>query len=162
MSKVVFPDEDASGCSWWCGPMHQVERAVASEVFARFFSIDHFMFMGKLVRRGRPDLYLNKHSFTRRYLNLDDEGHAYRYLPPKYPDSRSHGQYRAHRDLVAAIDNLELHLMPWMMGADLEHEQRGLSYDERWEHPDVIAWYERRSARSVAAYRSERAKGRVV
>lgn len=36
-----------------------------------------FMFMGTAGEPARP-IYLYKHSDTRRYINLDDAGHAYR------------------------------------------------------------------------------------
>jgi hypothetical protein len=122
----------SDGCGDWCRPLHLVERAIAGQPFARYFLVDHFMFMGVVRRRGRPDIVLNKHGHTRRYLNLDAEGHAYRYLPPP-PTSSRLGQYRPHHDLVAAIDDLHLHELPWLAFSGFDHERRGLSYDDQWD-----------------------------
>jgi hypothetical protein len=126
--------------------MHLVEAAVAGQEFAKYFVVDDFMCMGLLHRRGRPDLFLNKHSLTRRYLNLDADGHAYRYLAPP-EESESNGQYRPYGDLVSAIDALHLHEMPWLTGSGFEDDQRGLTWEERWEQPDVSAWLARVFAR---------------
>ncbi len=132
-----------AGPGGWCAPLHLVERAVAGQSFARFFDVDHFMFGGRVARRGRPDVFLNKHIYTRRYLNLDEQGHAYRFLAPPEGSVRL-GQYRPHRDLVTAIDALGLHEMPWL-APDLERERLGFTYDERWNHPDVVSWWARRA-----------------
>jgi hypothetical protein len=147
--RISFPDEDRrDGCGQWCRPLHMVEAAVAGQPFAKYFVVDDFMCMGMLHRKGRPDLILNKHIHTRRYLNLDANGHAYRYLPPP-PGSESYGQYRLHVDLVAAIDNPHLYEMPWLSGSGFDGDQQGLSWEERWDHPDVRAWYARQERRTV-------------
>jgi hypothetical protein len=147
--RMSFPDEaELAGCSPWCRPLHMVEAASAGHAFAKYFVVDHFMCMGMIHRQGRPNLILNKHILTRRYLNLDAAGHAYRYLPPP-PGSSSNGQYRPHADLVTAIDNLRLFEMPWLTGSGFDCESGGLDWDERWRHPDVQAWIERRSKRAI-------------
>jgi hypothetical protein len=149
LPRMSFPDQaELTGCSHWCRPLHMVERAIAGQAFAKYFVVDDFMCMGMLHRRGRPNLILNKHRLTRRYLNLDAEGHAYRFLPPR-PESSSNGQYRPHADLVTAIDNLRLFEMPWLSWSGFESECRGLEWHERWDHPDVQAWIERQSSRAV-------------
>ena len=145
--RMSFPAEgELNECSDWCKPIHMVEKAIAGQAFAKYFRIDDFMSMGKLHRKGRPDLILHKHYLTRYYLNLDADGHAYRYLPPP-PHSSSSGQYRPHKDLVTAIDALHLHEMPWRFGSGFDTETLRLSLDEKWQHPDVEAWYERRAVR---------------
>ena len=100
--------------------------------------------MGRLHRPGRPDLILHKHRLTRRYLNLDAEGHAYRYYPPKESDLNSDGLYRRYPNLVDAVDHLELHLLLWMAGSDFLDQDLGIAWKHRWDHPDVIAWYAQR------------------
>lgn len=45
MPNVVFRDERIRTCDDWCAPLHLVERAVAGQRFARFFSVDDFMIM---------------------------------------------------------------------------------------------------------------------
>ena len=145
---MSFPtDEALAGCGEWCRPLHMVEAAIAGQDFAKYFRIDDFMCMGKLHRRRRPDLILNKHSHTRLYLNLDPGGHAYRYLPPP-PGSSSRGQYRAYSDLVEAIDHLRLYELPWLVGSGFDDQRLGLDWSERWDHPDAVAWFERQERRS--------------
>jgi hypothetical protein len=136
--------EEMTGCSAWCEPIHKVERAIAGQPFGRFCRSEDFMCMGKVHRSSRPDLILNKHRATRRYLNLDSEGHAYRYVPPKDPNSLAEGSYRKYGNLVDAIDELDLYLLPWFYASGFEDENLGLTYDQRFDHPDVIAWYARR------------------
>jgi hypothetical protein len=72
-----------------------------------------FMYMAA-VRRARPDLviHLYKHVDTRRYLNLDDAGHAYSYVHREVDrvSSDFSGRYRRHGNLVDALDALGLHL----------------------------------------------------
>lgn len=155
--QMSFPSADElAKCGPWCRPLHLVEAAVAGQPFAQYFSVDDFMCMGMLRRRRRPDLLLAKHVHTRRYLNLDAEGHAYRYLPPP-EDSDSNGQYRPYRDLIAAIDALHLHEMPWLYGSGFEHDRRGLTWEQRWDHPAVRAWYERRALEFERRRRPRRA-----
>ena len=44
---------------------------------------DDFMYMGREISEdGDPDIHLYKACDTRRYLNLDDAGHAYWYHGP--------------------------------------------------------------------------------
>jgi len=40
-----------------------------------------FMYMGRLTAVDVPDVHMYKHRWTRRYLNIDALGHAYRYVP---------------------------------------------------------------------------------
>ncbi len=119
--RMSFPtdDEDFSRCTRWCAPLHMVEVAISGQSFAKYFDVDHFMIMGRLHRSSRPDLVLYKNGHTRRYLNLDDHGHAYRYLPPR-SESTGNGQYRPYRDLESAIDHLRLHELPWLSGSGFE------------------------------------------
>ena len=56
------------------------------------------------------------------------------------------GRYVPDADLVEAVDAVELHLMPWL-SIRLEPSALGIRYDERWEHPDVIAWEDRQRMR---------------
>lgn len=55
-------------------------------------SVDDFMFMGT-TNVGPVTVSLFKHCDTRRYLNLDAAGHAYRY----------DGAYHPHRSAVDAV-----------------------------------------------------------
>lgn len=147
MTRMSFPSQaDLASCGDWCRPIHMVEAAIAGQDFAKYFKVDDFMCMGKLHRSGRLDLIMYKHWHTRRYLNLDAAGHAFRYLPPP-PGSRQNGQYRIYADLVVAIDALHLFEMPWLAQSGCELARQGLSWEERWQHPDVEAWVDRQEAR---------------
>ena len=120
--------------SWWA-PLEAVARVAQADPRYRFFEIGDFMLMGKLVRRPRrPDILEYKHYFTRRYLHLDQAGHAYLYCPPK--DIRRSGSHRLHRSLRAALDHLQLWELPWMK-TSLDAERCGLAWRDRWLlHPD--------------------------
>jgi hypothetical protein len=121
--------------SWWA-PLESVARVVEGRSRYRFFDADHFMVMVRLGRRGRPDLTLYKHVFTRRYLNLDDAGHAYRYIAPR-DEMKGDGRYVAHRNLRDALDHLRLWELPWMKSG-LEPFRYGRTWEERWAlHPDA-------------------------
>lgn len=117
----------------WIEPLKMVERVLTqpgATVADSFFDLDDFMIMVSLVRPPRPSIVLYKHCYTRRYINLDDAGHAYRYFPSK-PGSKGDGLYRRHNDLRTAVDNVGLWELPWMK-AGLEHHRFGCTWDERW------------------------------
>jgi hypothetical protein len=129
----IFPFADEPLHEMWLKPLETVGRVVAGHPRAPFFDLSDFMIMDGMLRRSRPTLVLYKHYHTRRYLNLDDAGHAYRYIPPKdLYRGTSHGRYVPHRDLLTAIDHVQLWLLPWMKPG-LEHERRGLEFDDAWQ-----------------------------
>lgn len=73
-----------------------------------------FMYMDCVaeLRPGRIHLY--KHVETRRYLNLDDGGHAYRYCGPLDDDDiESGGRYRLLPTLAEALHHVVDDLV-WM------------------------------------------------
>ena len=43
-----------------------------------YVGADEFMFMGRLVASQRPPILMYKHAGSRRYLYIDDAGHAFR------------------------------------------------------------------------------------
>lgn len=129
-----FPPKGGPLDDSWFAPLLKVQRALDTPnrlPSDRFFDPHDFMVMERLVRSGRPDLWLYKHVHTRRYINLDADGHSYRYYPPRSPDSTREGQYRRHRDLRAAVRALDLWELPWMKPG-LEAFAGGLSWEERW------------------------------
>lgn len=104
--------EDVKVPEW--GPLEQLARVLAASPMDPVIDPDDFMYVWRVEARGRPAIHLYKHIDTRRYLNLDDAGHAYVYAgPPKR--ERAGGRraciYRLLRDVQQAIDNLELHLI---------------------------------------------------
>ena len=61
---------------------------------AAFFDIDDFMLMGGWRRPRRPLLILSKHSYTRRYLNVDTAGDVWKYVEPREYSDEKPGMYR--------------------------------------------------------------------
>ena len=87
---------------------------IAEWPVARLFDVDDFMIMGGWRRNGKPLLYLYKHGFTRRYLNIDADGEAWRYVEPKRLDSNHPGRFIRLPSLESAVNSLGLWEMPWM------------------------------------------------
>jgi len=133
--RMQFLDDVTANDPAWAEPVFSVQRALEHSTFLadRFFEPRDFLHRGKVLRSGRPDIFLFQHFYTRRYINLDASGHAYRYLPPKR-DARPEylGQYRPHSDLRHAVDNLGLWEMPWMKPG-LEEYRQGLPWSERYQ-----------------------------
>jgi hypothetical protein len=70
----------ARGPSGWREPdWAPLERVLPQELCA------DFMWMGWEVRPYGPPIARYKHAVTRRYLNLDEDGGAYRYVPAPEP-----------------------------------------------------------------------------
>ena len=99
------------------GPMWQPLEMLATLVWQRpdlpQFHPDEFMNMA-VVRgtRQRVTIHLYKHIDTRRYLNLDDGGHAYAFVP-RASDTFSAdtgGRYQRHRSLIDALDGAGLRM----------------------------------------------------
>ena len=132
---MQFPEPDQPvGPEWWA-PLERIADQIRHEPRYQFFSIGDFMLMGKEVCAGRPDVYLYKHSFTRRYLNLDADGRPYAYVAPRR--GTGDGRYDEVSDLRDALDHLGLWELPWMK-RELEKYRFGLSWDQRWMlHPDA-------------------------
>ena len=72
------------------------------------FDPDDFMDLSWCRRDRPPGMRIFKHVRTRRYLNLDAGGRAYRYVPPRPDHPDRAGFYRLHQTLGDAIDHLEL------------------------------------------------------
>jgi hypothetical protein len=133
--KYVFPDPDQPLNPSWRAPLEAIARAVAGKWKYQFFDLGDFMIMLRVVRPPRPSLVLYKHRYTRRYLNLDDAAHAYRYIESKDPSGS--GRYLAHRDLTDALDHLGLWELPWMKPG-LEPFRYGHTWRERFLVRDVL------------------------
>ena len=92
-------------------PLEQLAKVVRQSSELPHFHHGEFMYMAAVVnKRLRVRIHLYKHIDTRRYLNLDDGGHAYAYLPkPDDPDSLdSGGRYRRYAAMDMAIIRLGL------------------------------------------------------
>jgi len=128
--RFLFPPEDQPLDQSWWRPLEQVAQSVAGRPRYRFFDLSDFMMMCGINRAPRPRLILYKHSYTRRYLNLDDAGLAYRYIAPRETSSGS-GRYLVHRTMEEALEALALWELPWMK-PELEAHTGGLSWEDRW------------------------------
>ena len=109
--RMQFPEGDGPLDPEWFRPLFDLFPLVPAEGPLKYFDPDDFMLMGRIVRPPRPAITLYKHRYTRRYLNLDASGQAYRYLAPPIDSDRS-GQYRRHKDLHAALSGLGLWELP--------------------------------------------------
>jgi hypothetical protein len=92
-------------------PLAAVSRLARESPELPSFHEAEFMYMG-CVRHDRTGvaIHLYKHRDTRRYINLDDAGHAYAYCPTPLDGREPGGMYRRHRSLADALDAVELSL----------------------------------------------------
>lgn len=123
--NIVYPEPQKTftGCDEWCIPLHLVEKAVAGKKFADGFSVWDFMVMGR-VEDEQGSIVLYKHCDTRRYINVDDTGHAYRYSPGR-PQPGRRGDYLPLRTLSEAIAHLDLAFLNFPERRDVLRNERG-------------------------------------
>ena len=102
----------------------------------------HFMYMARLQSPGQPDLNLYKHYYTRRYLNLDDAGHAYVFAGESPARRRRQpfedaGRYEPLPDLLTALARLDLDFLEkaWMTDHDRESLARLVARSQREARP---------------------------
>jgi hypothetical protein len=111
MSLWTPSDDEDPDPAWW-RPLELVTFVVAADRSLPTLDIGLFMLMGRADRRSRPRIWLYQHCETRRYLNLDDDANAYRYIAPRdVLNARSTGRYVRHRDLRTALYHAELHML---------------------------------------------------
>jgi hypothetical protein len=95
-------------------PLAAVARVARASSELPSFHEGEFMYMTAVRNAGkRLTIHLYKHIDTRKYLNLDDAGHAYAY---RYNESDPHdgisgGRYRRYRNLVDALEAVDLWLL---------------------------------------------------
>ena len=94
------------------GPLEAVARLSRMTPELPSFHPGEFMYMYRVDnRRKRLRIHLYKHIDTRRYLNLDDAGHAYEYcgsVSDPIDVKNFGGYYRRHRNLAEGIARLTL------------------------------------------------------
>ena len=103
------PEGSDNNPAWWDVLLRVAALTQRSETLSTIAACE-FMFMGRQDGRRRR-IWLYKHIGTRRYLNLDDEGHAYRYIAPRDLESDWPGRYAGHRRLEDALNHLELDVL---------------------------------------------------
>ena len=103
---------DLDGDAVWA-PLEAVARIARQSSELPSFHEAEFMYMCAVHnQRKRLTIHLYKHRDTRRYLNLDDAGHAYayRYREDDPHDGLSGGRYQRYRTLVDALEAADLWL----------------------------------------------------
>ena len=128
-----YPPEGTENDPEWWSVLERVALLTQQSDSLPTFAACEFMFMGRQDRRRRR-IWLYKHVATRNYLNLDDEGHAYRYVAPA--DLDKPGRYVPYRRLSEALAHVELDLLDtaWRYDRCRACEQCGLAvfpYSER-------------------------------
>jgi hypothetical protein len=101
---------DVDGEPVWA-PIENVARLARRSAELPSFHEAEFMWMGAVRHdRKRLTIHLYKHRDTRKYLNLDDAGHAYayRHVESDPRDELTGGRYRRYGDLVAALEAADL------------------------------------------------------
>lgn len=96
-------------------PLEQIARLSRESGELPAFHEGEFMYVCRVANaRKRLVIHLYKHGDTRRYLNLDEAGHAYQYMGavPGGEPFESGGMYRAHLSLADAVERLGI----WELG----------------------------------------------
>lgn len=110
----------------WFAPLLLVAAQQVGQRLGHFLAVEDFTVTARVLRPPRPTVVLYKHTFTGADLNLDDVGHAYRYVPVR---GSSRGRYDP-QPLERALRVLRLDELPWLKQG-LEGEQRGLPWEAR-------------------------------
>jgi hypothetical protein len=97
------PDEHTRESDW--RPLEALARICRVHPTLPDLDPGEFMYMGRFADRSGVPILLYKHTLTRRYLNVDHAGHAYRYTPSPAGAQR----YEPIRDLGSAL--------AWVQGA---------------------------------------------
>ena len=130
--RLEFPSDAAPLDAEWLDPLLAAVPHLPDEPPFSFFDPGDFMVMGRVRRRGHPPITLYKHIHTRRYLNLDPQGRAYRYVPP-LPWEDGEGRYRRLPSLLDGMEHLDLAELPWLKPG-LEAFQVEVPRSGEWEH----------------------------
>lgn len=80
------PEPDEPELLAWWRPLLDVARLAREDGFPWGVHVEDFRLVGRVLRSGRPDVWVYAHVHTRRELLVDDEGGTYRFSPtPKGP-----------------------------------------------------------------------------
>jgi hypothetical protein len=131
-NTYVFPEGHGPLQPHWTDPLLRIATAVGGDGGVpsdAFFDPQDFRIMAKLVRTSSPDIVLYRHSFTRRYINVDAGGRTYRYVEPRSGDLDRPGRYYSE-PFRKAVQQLGLWELAWMKPELLPYT-RGLLWDDR-------------------------------
>ena len=90
-----YPPEDQAPLLEWWTPLLLAASAGRRERVPWPIHLDDFMLMGRVDRGSRPAVWIYKHRDSRRELNLDATGQAYRFT--RTPKAASYGRFTACR-----------------------------------------------------------------
>jgi hypothetical protein len=88
------PDDEAPLLEWWT-PLLLAASAARREQIPWPIHLDDFQLMGRVDRGARPAVWIYKHRGSRRELNLDSTGRAYKFT--RTPNAVSYGRFTACR-----------------------------------------------------------------
>ncbi len=92
--------------------------------------VDEFMWMGEIELRGGTRLQAYKHSWTRRYLHLDDESNAYAYRGDELYRKVPEEELRELFDLAVRRPD------PWLEAQERREMDEELGLTEKSAGPD--------------------------
>src|SRR2546428_6943806 len=76
------PEGSESDPRWWDALSRVAELTRGSPAYWLLVPCE-FMFMGRIDEPDGTRIWLYKHKWRRTYINLDDAGRAWRYVPPR-------------------------------------------------------------------------------
>ncbi len=147
--ELWYPPEDEAPLLEWWTPLLLAASAARRERVPWPIHLDDFMLMGRIDRASRPAVWIYKHRGSRRELNLDATGQAYKFT--RTPNASSYGRFTAC-DIRTAV-----------YGADLPTFVEAVWYDEPpapspgWsEHGDGADAGEERTEAATATHPTRR------
>jgi hypothetical protein len=88
----------------WFGPLERLAEMVRQNPDVPEINPDHFMFSALVRRRGVGDLYVYKHLATRRFLNVDENLHVWRYTSSDRVGYRRYQELGNVAEALAAVE----------------------------------------------------------
>ncbi|MET0901994.1 MAG: hypothetical protein ABWZ52_02030 [Acidimicrobiales bacterium] len=98
------PEDEAPLLEWWT-PLLLAASAGRRERVPWPIHLDDFMLMGRVDRGSRPSVWIYKHRDSRRELNVDSTGQAYKFS--RTPNAAGYGRFTAC-DIRTAVHQADL------------------------------------------------------
>jgi hypothetical protein len=76
-----FPEPDVPHLLDWWQPLVRAGRRALAAGVPWLILVDEWELLGRVRRRGRPDVWLYVHRMSGRELYVDDSGQPYRFIP---------------------------------------------------------------------------------
>jgi hypothetical protein len=103
MSAHWFRPEEPVDRTWFW-PLESFAAAVAADPRLPQVNPDHFFYVARVEREGFPVLHSYRHVGTKRYLNIDETGAAWRYTASDMIGSRRYALYDSIDDALAGAE----------------------------------------------------------